>query len=386
MKNAKYYSLTTWSDFLFLLIVTSSISVGASFPNAALPLGSPDLPEIRTIREIRPGLTHIDIKRGNTLSGEAPMSVQIVILDPKIYRGKIISAWSEAGWLTSPYELALRDNAVVAANASYYEFSQDDIQGIPSALSIVQGVWHHEHDGYEGWPFLAIENTDEGPKLSIEYEVPPRPYINLGGKRIEIDGFDRAPKRDQSEIVVMRRSLLEKSDLSHGKAERNYTVTIINEKSSGLPYYIIASGAKEKELQEAIDSGVPLEVDLSVPGRLGLNVFFANYAMIINGETPEVDNTAAHTRTTVGADAEGNIYLIVVGPEKMEREKRNPSLVTLHELQGLGKFLNLINYYNLDGGTGSVSMVIEKQTVGPPIPFYRENRRVSDSILIVDSE
>jgi len=45
-------------------LLTSAFGGQAALPTEGFPLGRPDLPETRTIRELRPGVTHVHVERG----------------------------------------------------------------------------------------------------------------------------------------------------------------------------------------------------------------------------------------------------------------------------------------------------------------------------------
>jgi len=321
---------------------------------------------------------------------KGPYGLDIVILDPQKYQGKIISAWSGRAWSASPFELALRRNAVVATNAGFFEYTIDNIPAVPSGISIVEGLWHHEHfplserQADHRQAMLFIENTEEGPKLSIQREAPPPPVLKWGDNHIEIDGIDRGVR--ENEIIAMNRELFITSWLSHGKADDlGYSSVVINEVSSGIRTYVLASGKKKAVLEEAKASGLPLELDLSIPERPGLNAFWGVPIYIENGKTTPRDNRAdLHSRTTIGADGQGNIYLIVVSQNVLSFDSIG---ATRDQMRDIGEFLKLVNMYNLDGGGRSTSMITEGKSVGfPDMQAYEDIRKVSDSLLIINDE
>jgi len=340
--------------------------------------------------------------------GGGPYVIDIIILDPKKYRGKVITAWSESIWRTSPLELALKRNAVVATNGSWFEYSINDISGIPSGVSITEGMWHHEHhhqrqpgsiiaivearnslspsvSNQEG--ILFIENDPkEGPKLSIGHEPPPLPELKYGnGKSIALDGIDRMPKPNGDELVAIREEIFLNSQFSHGHPEETHSIRMISEASSGIGLVLLATGAKRIILEETKSSWSPVTLDLSVPGRPGLNALFTYNILIENGEPQKIlDRNGSTARTAIGADAEGKIYLISASVDTSQYESIGASL---RELQAIGEFLNLVNFVNMDGGPRSSSMVIEGHPLGEPqMKPYDEKRRVSDCILIIDDK
>jgi len=299
-------------------------------PEAPLPIRRPDLVETRTIKELRPGLTHIHIQRGGwgpegpfkhsihhstedqsesakvrkrfeelgleirdisqteagappryvLLAGNfakqrealrivyqspfpvqlvptggqdidlGPFAVDIVVLDPQKYRGKIVSAWSEKIWRVSPLELALRRNAVVATNGSWFHYSMGEIAGVPDGVSIVEGIWHHEPKPKDhNAPILFIENNPtQGPKLSVGYhdDLPPFPEVKWGdSKSIKLDGIDRFPDPNGNELVVVRQEIFWQSHLGHGYDETIYSTRLVGEITTENGYFLMATGSKK---------------------------------------------------------------------------------------------------------------------------------------------
>jgi len=474
-----------------LITILADASTQVSLPEKPFPIGCPDIKETRTINELRPGLTHVHVKRGswgpagrpklalthetenqveseearaglekfglkvrqqtvkdakesktkyrliageftteseaiqvarrapvpigltsldNHEKGSGPYVFDIVILDPKKYRGKIITAWSECIWRASPLELALKHNAVVATNGSWFEYSIDNVAGIPSGISIVEGMWHHEHPAAEHRPesiisiverrqkrykpsteskhhaILFIENTPEGPKLSIGYAPPPLPELKWGkGKSVILDGIDRMPKPNSNEIVALRAEIFYHSQFSHGHPTETHSIRMINEASSGIGLVLLATGDKRKILEETQSSWDEVVLDLSIPGRQGLNALYSYNVLIENGRRPTIlDRNGSTARTAIGADAGGKIYLMSFSVDTPQYDSQG---ATLSELQDIGEFLGLVNFVNMDGGPRSTSMVIEGRVLGDPhMQPYSESRRVGDTILIKDEE
>jgi len=284
VKNSRL-AISVGNVLLLGLLAVPFVAQADLLPPDGVPLGRPDLPEVRTIKELSPGVPHVYVERGMRGKAERPkvtfLSVQpnqigrdqmracleragytvhekveavpgsglryvltagefdsieelrlaareiscsvqiaelpgdnrpegpvgphvldIVILDPKVYKGKVISSWSENVWRASPLELALKHNAVVAINGSWFEYSIDEIAGVPSGVSIVQGLWHHEPNTKAR--SIQIENeTGGGISLKISDETPDVPELKWGeGKHTRSDGIDRMPK--DNEFVAMR--------------------------------------------------------------------------------------------------------------------------------------------------------------------------------------
>jgi len=470
---------------LTLGLALAPLSAQADLPAVPFPLGRADLVETRTVKELRPGLTHVRVERkgkepppkiafstdlvlkkdraslnyfrdgfekaGYTvreegfqltpdsdrytalLAGEmgsyeeaelvleklnlpfhprtvnpamypywegGPYILDIVIVNPKKYQGKIVSAWAERPWRASPMELAMRDDAVVAINGSWFEYSLDDFGGVPSGISIVQGKWHHEPNTRA--QAIYIENHPDGNiTLSISKTPPPLPEIKWsGGANIEIDGIDRAPKNN--EIVIMPLSMQSSSALSHGAFARRggvgYQIRSNGVLKDGYTstggLMLLATGDKRETLRQML--GHQVEVDLSVQGRPGLNAFYTPHIFFQNGEPgfefsktlPGPGRLFRSERTVIGSDNDGNIYLIVsTGPQSGDVATSGTMGTSDVESYQIAQFLGLTNAVNLDGGGGSTSMVIEGKAVdNPSLNVATETRRVADSILVIDDK
>jgi len=479
---------------------TSAVALRADLPKAGFPLGRADLIETRTVKELRPGLTHVRVERGSWPSEgppkwaivssplidegvrvsvrrclesagltveehvlgpslhDAPMllarefdsqedaravlsqlscasllhvshpaalltwdggpwALDIVIVDPRRYHGKVVM--DRGLGRVRPSELARERGAVVAMNANFFEYSRDGIDGVPSGIAILQGEWHNEHyPEVERAPIVVIDN-DAGGALSISNEAPPFPVLTYaGGKTVRLAGVDRVPHGD--EIVAIRQDVWGYSFLSHGAPEHLLAVQLgkygepyrVNRgvPTSGL--FLLASGEGKTILEEALVSGEPVEVDLRVPGRPGLNMLYGAPVLIRDGQPVAVPGIGSDTppdaaygiyraryrrtgRTAIGADAEGKIYLITVytdGLYNADAQGRPGSGIgaSIGELRAVAQFLGLENAMNLDGG-GSTSMTIEGRVAQGVIDVQLSHgqgreRPVSVSILVIDNE
>jgi len=458
-------------------------------PAGPLPLGRADLVETRTVKELRPGLTHVHIERGAwpkegppkhsfvnnpwdpthdpaewracleragytvreqplpqggetltlLLAGEfdtteearqaarkvpcvvginnpsrfsfwdtGPYALDIVVLDPKVYRGKIVSGWSERAWRDSPLTMAHRYNAVVATNGAFFEYSEGEIAGVPTGISIVQGEWHSDPNNRAA---LYLENKGNGEiSLSLhDRNIIPLPEFKWSGadgtqKSVKLDGIDRMPK--DNELIAMRPGIVETSPLSHVTpphimmrqiggdgylARQDVVWREYLRPPSGL--VLMATGDKQAILNEAIESDRPVELDLRVPGRPGLNAYYAVPTLVKDGQPNwGVGNEYRLARTIIGADAEGKIYLMAIdGTDPDITERAGPIGVGLNEMVAVADFLGLVNAANLDGGGRSTSMVIEGKVLGYDTDVYLitdrdDDRRVGDAVLIIDDE
>jgi len=497
--------LTPTSSALLLGLLFAPFSARADLPKAGLPLGRPDLVETRTVKELRPGLTHIHIERGawpkegppqwalvsvpsvnkaeisalrERLQGAGlaveehwlqpplrdapycmlqagafrnreearsalyklsfrellrvthpasfpawdtgPWSVNIVIVDPDKYHGPVVAARGLGR--TRPSELARERKAVVATNAGFFEYSLDDIGGVPSGALIIDGEWHHEA---HGGAVVFIDNTSGRPELSITPKpakgLPPPPEIKRsGGKSIKLDGIDRMPRGD--DIVVMRPDVWGTAPLSHG-APKHVFATQIGEGGRLYPIggglgmipegglILMASGGGRATLEALLASGESVEVDLRIAGRPKLSAMYGVPALIVDGQLLETDwwiradvspadaystfraNVRRTGRTVIGSDATGKIYLMAIDTDGLHPPRADGTPggsigVNFDELRAVVQFLGLKNAINLDGG-GSTSLTIEGALANRAIDVqinqgHSVERAVSSSILVLE--
>jgi len=327
-----------------------------------------------------------------------PWTIDIVTVDPKVYRGKVVSAWSGTALRESPLELARKRNAVVATNGSFFEYSIDEIAGVPTGISIVEGQWHHEAQPPDHRAaILFLDNTTGAPKLSIGYDSPPFPELKwANGQSVKLDGLDRMPR--DNELVAMRPGIAMTAPISHGIPSHVTAMQIgVDGYLSRGFYYdgpglvLLATGSRQAILEDAIHSGEPVELDLRVPGRPGLNAYYVVPVLMNEGKAPQMDARRyldRTSRTALGADAAGKIYLISVDGARILRAGSRFG-VSLAELQAITQFLGLTNAGNLDGGPNSTSMVIDGKlmgydTDGHSTTPYDDDRRVADMVLVID--
>jgi len=299
----------------------------------------------------------------------------------------------------------------VVTNGSYFEYSIDEIAGVPTGISIVEGGWHHEPQPPDHRaPMLFLDNDPvKGTSLSIgsNADAPPFPKFKWvgpqGEKSIQLDGLDRMPR--DNELVAMRPLVADTSPLSHATPDHIKLRQIGDDGYLAFGYYrqtkglvLMATGDKQPILDEAMASGKPVELDLRVPGHPGLNAWYVTPILMQNGQRFDLRNrdmhyTNFHSRTALGADGEGKIYLISVDGSLLDREisKGGRFGVTLAQLQDIAAFLGLVNAGNLDGGLHSTSMVIEGKVMGQDPEWhmetpYDDDREVGDMVMVIDEE
>jgi len=126
----------------------------------------------------------------------------------------------------------------------------------------------------------------------------------------------------------------------------------------------------------------PVILDLSTQGRLGLNALYTACPLIIDGKRQPIWYHDRNALTTIGADPNGKIYLIVASETTVLFDSIG---LTYTELRDIAEHFGLNNFVAMDGGWRSTSMVIEGKIIGEPdMQIQDEERRVGDHILIID--
>jgi len=271
---------------------------------------------------------------------------------------------------------------------------------MPYAIPIMEGEWRNLHRPQEDpTSIIYIDNDPNGgTNFYFDDEAPPTPEFKwAGGKSIKLDGVDRGPKDD--ELIVMRYPLWKTGGYSHGHPDY-ITAMQIHTNGHLLPgaYFhgpgliLMATGSKRAILEEAFASGQPVEMDLRVAGRPGLNALMAPTVFIKGRQSmPFRSRLDRLPYTTIGSDAEGRIYLIVADGVPFLRPKNGPIGIHTDETNAVVHFLGLTNASNLDGGDGSTSMVVEGKLLGHFPDYhltteYDDDRRVGDVVLVIDDE
>ncbi|KXU38110.1 hypothetical protein AXK11_01350 [Cephaloticoccus primus] len=328
-----------------------------------------------------------------------PWMLDLVIVDPKHFHGKIVAAREERS--IRPSEFARKRGALVAINASLFHFSLDDLDGVPAGTAIMQGEWYNEPNGGS---ILFIENTPEGPRLSISYDPPPVPVIEwASGKTAPLNGIGRMPRGD--EITVLRPEIFATSQLSHFLPE-GVLAAQVWEDGRLIPIVsashwdprslvLLARGKGRTLLEQTITSGERMKpVDLRVPGRPGLNAAYGIPVLIRDGQPNVVQVGRPYhrtSRTAMGADAGGRVYILTVDGDAYDppADGRLGSVgASYAELTAIFQHLGAINAIHLDSG-GSTTMAINGEVANHPYNVQFEHgdgieRPVPDSILVID--
>jgi len=491
MEGNDTYCFTLAKVFLLLGVLSaSSLAAESAFlPEAEFPLGRIELPEKRTEKVIRPGVTYIHVERGQPLVGSnwaifasnltdrsvvdtfkeelhksglrvqvdwfqgplrgerywflsagdfssraeaterlarltcrgplqvrhraslpswatGPWTFDIVIIDPSKYEGRIISAREPS--LTSISEIARRHHAVVGINASFfngYTRPGSQVRELPSVsgTSIIQGKWYNEPD--DG-PVVFIENDEAaGPQLWIEQ---PHSSIRIprvkwaDGSTVRLTGINRAP-RATDELIAMRPEVFEywrkveeiPAELLFVRVSKSGELARFSHAQELTHEYLVllGMGCWKGRLEAALASGEGVSVSLEIPGRPALNAFRGVPILMHDGKAVYEDRREGRTsRTAIGVDAQGKIYLVTIDGNQYDSPPDGglgSVGASVSELREIMRFLGAVDAVNLDGG-GSSTMVVNGEVVSHPYDSLapeghrRAERAVMDALLLVD--
>ncbi|KXU35807.1 hypothetical protein AXK11_05550 [Cephaloticoccus primus] len=492
---------------LFGVVATAPLSTAMDrvLPEAELPLGRVELPETRTAKFIRPGVTYVHVQRGYHLPGNhwviasgvlnaeiseetatalracfesagldvredrfqaplggqqysilsagefatkaeaievlvqldcdeelraglqarhrasfvswanGPWNMNVVVIDPAQFHGKLVSARERGVTVTS--EIARAHNAPVAINAGFFHgYMRPGVvpNQLPSSsgTSIVRGEWYNEPD--DG-PVFFVENTEEGVKAWVEqpHLSPPLPTLKWvsSGKTAQLTGINRMP-RGGDDLVALRPEIYEYAErVDSGAAAAALAVRLskvgllsLITPSTARPLadddlVLLATGKWRAKLAATVAARERVALDLRVPGRPELSAFRGVPILIKDGEPVWADRRESRTsRTAAGIAADGKIYLITIdgdqyAPPTSPAASAEGGVVSvgakISEVRDVMRWLGVENAINLDGG-GSTVMVIDGEVVSSPYERFATDgnhlieRRILDALLLID--
>jgi len=335
-----------------------------------------------------------------------PWTFDIVIIDPSKYEGRIISAREPS--LTSVSEIARKHHAMVGINASFfnsYTRPGSQVRELPNVVgtSIIQGEWYNEPD--DG-PVVFIENDEAaGPQLWVEqpHSSIPVPIIKWAdGKTVALTGINRAP-RAMNELIAMRPEIFEywqtidelPTELLCVRVSKKGDLARFSQAQELTPedLVLLGAGCWKAKLEAALANSEGVGISLEVPGRPELNAFRGVPILMRDGRAVYQDRREGRTsRTAIGVDAQGKIYLVTVDGKQYEPPAGSglgSVGASVSELREVMRFLGAVDAVTLDGG-GSSTMVINGEVVSHPYDslapagHHHAERAVMDALLLVD--
>jgi len=295
-----------------------------------------------------------------------PWTFDIVIIDPRQYHGRIVSA-REPG-LARTSEISRKHHAVVGINAGFFDgYTRPGSRGrvLPNAsgTSIIQGKWYNEpKDGQ----VVFIESDKVGWKFWVErsYASTSVPIVKWAdGKTAPLTGINRT-LRAANELIAMRPEIFEYWQKVEGIPTEPLFVRV--SKNGDLAQFsqaqeltsedlvLLGTGCWKRKLGAALASGERLEVSLEIPRRPTLNAFYVG-PVLISGGTPRYhDRREGRTaRTAIGTDADGKIYLVTIDGHQYDPPAGGglgSVGASISEVREVMRFLGAVDAVNLNGG------------------------------------
>ena len=405
--------LTAW-------LVTLSGGPGAPTDARAsgptLPLGDPDLPEVRTAQSLATGVVLTRIVRGVEPAKPAdipttrrgPWRVNVLTIDPRRARGHLEAAYGpnlSQVELTTALVPAAR--ALAGVNASFFTFTKNrQYPGEPVGLGLYRGTVMSEpaatrtevdvlvdartnklRFGRLTWTG-SMKNHRTGKTLRLEFLNHP-PVVPAACREL----VDPTTCRKSGDVVHVQRRfgstpvgrgvevVLDRSGCVVRRTKTRGTVLAAGQNS------LQATGRQTRTLLAFTGHGclsrrVKLYDEKRKLVRLHPGVFGVSgrYRLTKSGRivAPSGKGSffARHPRTFVGTGAGGRIMLVTI-------DGRRPTSVgsTLAETAAVARALGVTNAVNLDGG-GSTAMAVAGQLVNQP--SGSRERAVGDALVYVD--
>jgi Phosphodiester glycosidase len=381
-----------------------------------LPLGPRELEELRTTREVAPGVTWTSIVRGRVSRGgvAGPWRVQVLRIGAGARLAVALSNERVPG-RQSVSEMATAQGAIAAVNGGFFG-SQGIFDGDPIGALALAGALVSEP--VAGRASLLLPPPDGGlarvAGLRFAGEVEAAGLSRLldgvnrargliascGGR-----GGDRPSERpgatrvcaDPSELVMLTPAFGARTRTDEGGVEavvRGTLVTRVREGgNSRIPTdgYVLSGSGDAATFLRAMEPGTAPAVDLTLRAG-GRRLRPGSWEAIVGGgprllkrgrrrvrtvaEGFSSSFASRNPRTLAGVTRRGDVLLVTVDG----RQPRHSVGVTLVEAARLMRSLGARDALNLDGG-GSSAMFVGGRVVNRPSDGME--RAVSDAIVVV---
>ncbi len=431
--------------FLTAATVGALLAASAVAPTPAmamafsLPLGDADLPEMRTVELLAPGVELVRITRGHppvdplvprliapapqpggvpdagsalpsvaAAPSRGPWRVSILSIDPRVAGGHLRATYgADLSQVETTSELVRASGALAGVNASFFAFTRSpSYPGEPVGLGVYRGAVLSEPaavrpevdfvvDARTSRVLLGrltwtgrMKNRTTGATLGLEHLNRP-PAVPAGcagladpttcaaaGDVVHVDRrFGATPKGPGVEVVLDRSGCLVRSRKARG--------TLLTAGQSAVQ----ATGRQTRKLLALVRKGcLSRQVTLRDENKKALTLSSASfgvagrYRLTQRGQVvvPRGAGSffARHPRTIAGRTPEGKILLVVI-----DGRQTGSVGATLAETAGVAQALDLTDSVNLDGG-GSTTMVANGVVVNQPSGGTQ--RAVGDALVYVD--
>jgi hypothetical protein len=371
------------------LVASALVALLALAPSQQIPLGAP--------RQLAPGAVLYHLTDPTLVNQEGPLSIWLLRLDPARVDVRATLANDEIMGTEVVSDIAGRHHALAAVNAGFFAPNGD-----PAGVLAIDGRLVSDTRRPRG--AVGIQRAATGLKLIYGW-LRATARLTLPGSRyrttIPIDGVDTT--RLLGKVMLFTPFYHADTDTASGGLEwvingeplRVVRGPLRDGKTPIPPQgFVLSFGgprASGPVAQLRRGTRVALEVSYDpVDGeperwRTAQDVVGGAGLLLRDGREVEdwtVETFAQgfaenrHPRTMIGNAADGTIWLVTV-------DGRQPALsvgMTLVELRGLARRLDLVNALNLDGG-GSTTMWVQGQVVNSPSDAAGP-RKVSDALLV----
>ncbi len=371
------------------LVASALLAFLALAPSQHLDLGAP--------RHIAPGASLYHITDPALVNPEGPLSIWLLRLDPARVDLRATLANDEIVGTEVVSGIAERHHALAAINAGFFAPNGD-----PAGVLTIDGRLVSDTRRPRG--AVGIQRAASGVKLiygwlraSARLTLP----RSRDGTAIPIDGIDTT--RLLGKVMLFTPSYHADTDTASGGLEwvingqppRVVRGPLRDGKTPIPPQGFVLSfgGPRVSGPLTHVKRGTRVTLEVSYdpidgePDRWRTAQDVVGGAGLLMRDGREIDDWTVetfaqgfaenrHPRTMIGNAADGTIWLVTV-------DGRQPALsvgMTLVELRGLARRLDLVNALNLDGG-GSTTMWVQGQVVNRPSDAAGP-RKVSDALLV----
>lgn len=364
-----------------------------------------------------------------------PWRIQIVEIDPKRFRGHLLSVLGDDERLKSrkPSEMAHQLGALLAVNGGFFVTDQNDgIVGGPTGLAVLNDRIRNLPT--EDRPFLILYDEPQIGADIIDHTPPPLRIRWSDGTTTPLMGLDRRPGRVRNcgskaspAAAIPRHDITceLKDDLIaltamaplavDGPGLTTVLVDTEGQLSKGRPprgdeLLLVGTGSYGSLLAQKLKQQARAHIDLSYSGmtQTARRPTFAinGGPMLINANRPvrrddregwSMSNvtiaranvihdwtTMRNPRTAVGIDPQGHIWILVVDGREFSEQSSSglgrSSGLSIEELRTVMAYLGASKALNLDGG-GSSALVVDGALVTTPSDTTGE-RPVGDTIVL----
>lgn len=346
-----------------------------------------------SLTEVKPGIEHGQVVTG---SDEEPLRINVLRVDLKRTRLKVVRALDQGLGMETVSSLAARHQAEAAINGGFFRLT-GTYRGESTGLLMIDGKLISESFNDRA----NVGFINEGPVTNAIFgHLKYKGNISVGRTRHSINGINRPLAANEMIVFTpeFHRTTLTNPDGVEVIVRRN-TVIAVNDLtgSSQIPsdgFVISAAGTARDWIKRNVRRGARLRFNWMIvslePNHTGEwsrahSIVGAGPQLIKSGRisiTHSQEKIAAnfatdrHPRTAIGKTADGKLLMVTV-------DGRQPKIsvgMSLYSLADLLLELNAVDAINLDGG-GSTTMVVKQKVVNKPSDQTGE-RPVSDAILV----